>query len=270
MCASWLVGQLIMPQESIHLADLYKHDEIYWVPADRLMAGSLLDSSEPVADKKKVEEAHSSAETGIQEVSEVHIEAKQDASVPVEVAQGVSIQAESTSGGSATADSAPSGATPKVSIVEGSGHLPSSEDSKPKKLAADSFEYEPSLDAEALPKPLIPGTTWLVVGDLSGAERGRLQLIFSAPPMLLSEQDWAIYTPSANEPALSAFIEQAQNKKFIFLGQQPAVWQSDFQVTEIVQQADKLIYFFPRLLSSLTDAEKSLKLVFWNAIKDMK
>jgi hypothetical protein len=95
-------------------------------------------------------------------------------------------------------------------------------------------------------------------------------MIFSAPPMLLSEQDWAVYVPGGDEPALSEFIALAKNKKFVFLGQQPATWQSEFLVTEIVQHTDKLIYFFPRLLSTLTDAEKSLKLAFWNAIKEMK
>jgi hypothetical protein len=253
MCTSWLAGQLIMPQESIHLADLYKHDEIYWVPADRMSS----DSSGLVAQETKVAESSTSSDTSSDQVSETTLEAKEHQSV----------QAESTSAGFAPTDSSPRGSAPKMTNSDASVQQDtSSHVLKP----ADSFEYEPTLDAEASPKPLIPGTTWLVVGDLSGAERGRLQLIFSAPPMLLSEQDWAIYTPNANEPALSVFIEQAQNKKFVFLGQQPAVWQSDFQVTEIVQQADKLIYFFPRLLSTLTDAEKSLKLVFWNAIKDMK
>lgn len=242
-----------MPQESIHLADLYKHDEIYWVPADRMLS----DSSGLVAQETKVSESLTSSDTSSDQVSEAKLEAKEHQSV----------QAESTSAGFAPTDSSPRGSAPKMTNSDASVQQDtSSQVIKP----ADSFEYEPTLDAEASPKPLIPGTTWLVVGDLSGAERGRLQLIFSAPPMLLSEQDWAIYTPNANEPALSVFIEQAQNKKFVFLGQQPAVWQSDFQVTEIVQQADKLIYFFPRLLSTLTDAEKSLKLVFWNAIKDMK
>ena len=226
MCASWFIGQLIMPVEAIHLSDLFQHDEIYWVPADRPAVGT---------------------------AGEINVvEAKDGTSAQQEKSQNVSVRPGAESVG-------------PISVQE-----ISVESQNTGSLAPDSFEHVPTLDAEASPKPVIPGTTWLVVGDLSGAERGRLQLIFSAPPMLLSEQDWAIYTPSANEPTLSEFITQARNKKFIFLGQQPAIWQSDFHVTEIVQHGDKLIYFFPRLLSTLTDAEKSLKLVFWNAIKDMK
>ncbi len=247
-----------MPQESIHLADLYKHDEIYWVPADRILSDSVVVSTSLPEQPAEVVEATASPTTGIDSISEVEL--TQPGSTPGNTTKVGSVPAENSASGSAHVESIPSV----------SGQRPALEVSKPIGQAADSFEHEPTLDAEASPKPVIPMTTWLVIGDLSGAERGRLQLIFSAPPMLLSEQDWAIYTPGANEPSLSDFIAQAPNKKFVFLGQQPAVWQSDFQVTEIVQQADKLIYFFPRLLSTLTDAEKSLKLVFWNAIKDMK
>jgi len=210
-----------MSTDSIHLADLYKHDEIYWVPADRLSAVS----SDVVS---VVESAEAKAEK-LMEVSELVLTPEKN-----QVVSSVSKESVKT------------------------GH------------SADSFESSPTLDAEANQKPAIPETTWLVVGDLSGAERARLQMIFSAPPMLLREQDWAVYVPVGDEPALSEFIAQAKNKKFIFLGQQPALWQSEFPVTEIVQHTDKLIYFFPRLLSTLTDAEKSLKLVFWNAIKEMK
>jgi hypothetical protein len=210
-----------MSTDSIHLADLYKHDEIYWVPADRLSAVS----SDVVS---VVESAEAKAEK-LMEVSELVLTPEKN-----QVVSSVSKESVKT------------------------GH------------SADSFESSPTLDAEANQKPAIPETTWLVVGDLSGAEHARLQMIFSAPPMLLSEQDWAVYVPVGDEPALSEFIAQAKNKKFIFLGQQPALWQSEFPVTEIVQHTDKLIYFFPRLLSTLTDAEKSLKLVFWNAIKEMK
>jgi hypothetical protein len=210
-----------MSTDSIHLADLYKHDEIYWVPADRLSAVS----SDVVS---VVESAEAKAEK-LMEVSELVLTPEKN-----QVVSSVSKESVKT------------------------GH------------AADSFESSPTLDAEANQKPAIPETTWLVVGDLSGAEHARLQMIFSAPPMLLSEQDWAVYVPVGDEPALSEFIAQAKNKKFIFLGQQPALWQSEFPVTEIVQHTDKLIYFFTRLLSTLTDAEKSLKLVFWNAIKEMK
>ena len=257
-----------MPQESIHLADLYKHDEIYWVPADRILSDFVVASTSLSEQPAEVSEATASSNTGIDPVSEVEL--TQPGSRLGDTTKDGPVLVEPTIVGPAPAENSASGSAHAEPIPSVSVQRPALEVSKPIGQAADSFEHEPTLDAEALPKPVIPTTTWLVIGDLSGAERGRLQLIFSAPPMLLSEQDWAIYTPRANEPSLSAFIAQAPNKKFVFLGQQPAVWQSDFQVTEIVQQADKLIYFFPRLLSTLTDAEKSLKLVFWNAIKDMK
>ncbi len=212
-----------MPTESIHLADLYKQDEIYWVPADRLS-----EISSDVVSVVESAESKAGAEKST-EVSDL-------VSTPAKIQVVSSVSSESVK----------------------TGH------------AVDSFESSPTLDAEANQKPVIPETTWLVVGDLSDTERARLQMIFSAPPMLLSELDWAVYVPGGDEAALSEFIAQAKNKKFIFLGQQPATWQSEFPITEIVQHTDKLIYFFPRLLSTLTDAEKSLKLVFWNAIKEMK
>jgi hypothetical protein len=133
----------------------------------------------------------------------------------------------------------------------------------------NSFESEPSLDGEASKSKLSINTPWVAVGHISELEKSRLTLIFSAPPLALSAKDWSIYEPKDDEPTLSEFVKQAGAKKFLFLGQQPAIWQSDFHVTELVQLEGKLVYFFPRLISTLTDAEKSLKLVFWNALKSM-
>jgi hypothetical protein len=132
-----------------------------------------------------------------------------------------------------------------------------------------SFESEPSLDGESSKSNSSISTPWVIVGHISELEKSRLALIFSAPPMLLSAKDWSIYEPKDDEPTLSEFVKQAGANKFIFLGQQPAVWQSDFHVTELVQLEGKSVYFFPRLISTLTDTEKSLKLVFWNALKSM-
>jgi len=133
----------------------------------------------------------------------------------------------------------------------------------------NSFESEPSLDGEASKSKLSINTPWVAVGHISELEKSRLTLIFSAPPLALSAKDWSIYEPKDDESTLSEFVKQAGAKKFLFLGQQPAIWQSDFHVTELVQLEGKLVYFFPRLISTLTDAEKSLKLVFWNALKSM-
>ncbi|NBW03089.1 MAG: hypothetical protein EBR87_05155 [Cytophagia bacterium] len=132
-----------------------------------------------------------------------------------------------------------------------------------------SFESEPSLDGESSKSKFSISTPWVVVGNISELEKARLTLIFSAPPMLLSAKDWSIYEPKDDELTLSEFVKQAGANKFIFLGQQPAIWQSDFHVTELVQLESKSVYFFPRLISTLTDTEKSLKLVFWNALKSM-
>ena len=133
----------------------------------------------------------------------------------------------------------------------------------------NSFESEPSLDGESSKSNISISTPWVVIGHISELEKARLTLIFSAPPMLLSAKDWSIYEPKDDEPTLSEFVKNAGANKFIFLGQQPAVWQSDFHVTELVPLEGKSVYFFPRLISTLTDTEKSLKLVFWNAMKSM-
>jgi len=132
-----------------------------------------------------------------------------------------------------------------------------------------SFESVPSLDGESSKSNISISTPWVIVGHISELEKSRLTLIFSAPPMLLSAKDWSIYEPKDDEPTLSEFVKEAGANKFIFLGQQPAIWQSDFHVTELVQLESKSVYFFPRLISTLTDTEKSLKLVFWNALKSM-
>jgi hypothetical protein len=133
----------------------------------------------------------------------------------------------------------------------------------------NSFESVPSLDGESTKKNNPISTPWVIIGHISELEKSRLTLIFSAPPMLLSAKDWSIYEPKDDEPILSEFVKNAEANKFIFLGQQPAVWQSDFHVTELVSLEGKSVYFFPRLISTLTDTEKSLKLVFWNALKSM-
>jgi len=132
-----------------------------------------------------------------------------------------------------------------------------------------SFESKPSLDEESSKSNITISTPWVIIGHISELEKARLTLIFSAPPMLLSAKDWSIYEPKDDEPTLSEFVKTAGANKFIFLGQQPAIWQSDFHVTELVQLEGKSVYFFPRLISTLTDTEKSLKLVFWNALKSM-
>ena len=143
------------------------------------------------------------------------------------------------------------------------------EDANIPETIENSFDSEPTLDGESSQINVSISTPWVIIGHISELEKARLTLIFSAPPMLLSAKDWSIYEPKDDEPILSEFVKKAGANKFIFLGQQPAVWQSDFHVTELVSLEGKSVYFFPRLISTLTDTEKSLKLVFWNALKSM-
>ena len=118
-------------------------------------------------------------------------------------------------------------------------------------------------------KPKI-STPWVVVGQIAEAELSRLKLIFSAPPLVLGPNDWSVYTPSEEEPSLLEFLKETSAQRYIFIGQQPATWQGELPTTEIDKIESKLVYFFPRYISSLTDAEKTLKMAFWNALKEMK
>jgi hypothetical protein len=124
-------------------------------------------------------------------------------------------------------------------------------------------------EAIAAVKPKV-STPWVVVGQISEAELSRLKLIFSAPPLVLGPSDWSVYTPSDEEPSFTEFLKETSAKRYIFIGQQPAVWQAELPTTEIETIESKLVYFFPRYISSLTDAEKTLKMAFWNALKEMK
>ena len=121
--------------------------------------------------------------------------------------------------------------------------------------------------AEVTPKVSTP---WVVVGQIAETELSRLKLIFSAPPLVLGPADWSVYTPSDEEPSFTEFLKETSAKRYIFIGQQPAVWQGELPTTEIDTIESKLVYFFPRYISSLTDAEKTLKMAFWNALKEMK
>jgi hypothetical protein len=118
-------------------------------------------------------------------------------------------------------------------------------------------------------KPKI-ATPWVVVGQIAEAELSRLKLIFSAPPLVVGPTEWSVYTPSEDEPSLSEFLKETSAQRYIFIGQQPSAWQGELPTTEIEKIESKIVYFFPRYISSLTDAEKTLKMAFWNALKEMK
>jgi hypothetical protein len=134
---------------------------------------------------------------------------------------------------------------------------------------AESPTVEVAADTIAEVKPKV-STPWVVVGQIAEAELSRLKLIFSAPPLVLGPADWSIYTPSEDEPSLSQFLKETSAQRYIFIGQQPAQWQGELPTTEIDKIESKFVYFFPRYISSLTDAEKKLKMEFWNALKEMK
>jgi hypothetical protein len=134
---------------------------------------------------------------------------------------------------------------------------------------AESPTVEVAVDTIAEVKPKV-STPWVVVGQIAEAELSRLKLIFSAPPLVLGPSDWSIYTPSEDEPSFSDFLKETSAKRYIFIGQQPAQWQGELPTTEIDKIESKLVYFFPRYISSLTDAEKKLKMEFWNALKELK
>ena len=130
-----------------------------------------------------------------------------------------------------------------------------------------AIEVASNTIAEVKPKVATP---WVVVGQIAEAELSRLKLIFSAPPLVLGPTEWSVYTPSDEEPSLSEFLKETSAQRYIFIGQQPAAWQGELPTTEIDKIESKLVYFFPRYISSLTDAEKTLKMAFWNALKEMK
>ena len=134
---------------------------------------------------------------------------------------------------------------------------------------AESPTVEVAADTIAEVKPKV-STPWVVVGQIAEAELSRLKLIFSAPPLVLGPSDWSIYTPSDDEPSFSNFLKETSAKRYIFIGQQPAQWQGELPTTEIDKIESKFVYFFPRYISSLTDAEKKLKMEFWNALKELK
>ena len=134
---------------------------------------------------------------------------------------------------------------------------------------AESPAVEVVADTIAEVKPKI-STPWVVVGQIAEAELARLKLIFSAPPLVLGPSDWSVYTPTDEEPSFTEFLKETSAQRYIFIGQQPAVWQGELPTTEIDTIESKLVYFFPRYISSLTDAEKTLKMAFWNALKELK
>ncbi|MEY4986602.1 MAG: hypothetical protein RL567_381 [Bacteroidota bacterium] len=107
-------------------------------------------------------------------------------------------------------------------------------------------------------------TPWLVIGAITEAEKSRLQLIFSAPPLALPQGDWSIIDADQIQVSLEEFVSKTAPSRYIFLGEQSL---SGLQANQIQTLGSSKVYYFPRLISTLTDEEKALKMEFWNALK---
>jgi hypothetical protein len=132
----------------------------------------------------------------------------------------------------------------------------------------EQLDQSPVLPAEEVVEVGVPAidTPWLVIGAINEAEKSRLQLIFSAPPLTLPVSDWSILEADQVQVSLEEFVSKSKPNRFIFLGEQSI---AGLQANQVVSFGDKRVYYFPRLISTLTDAEKALKLEFWNALKGL-
>jgi hypothetical protein len=132
----------------------------------------------------------------------------------------------------------------------------------------EQLDQSPVLPTEAVVEVGVPAidTPWLVIGAINEAEKSRLQLIFAAPPLTLPVSDWSILEADQVQVSLEEFVSKSKPSRFIFLGEQSI---AGLQANQVVSFGDKRVYYFPRLISTLTDAEKALKLEFWNALKGL-
>jgi hypothetical protein len=167
----------------VNLSELYKFDEIYWIPSDRVEASP----------------GHSSAE---------------------------------------------------ASIV-----LPVGTDEVIKPVVVPPIEY-----------PVI-STKWVILGSLPEEERQILKLVLSASPLNLAESDWSIFGLQEISSSFSDFIQNTGAKKYIFLGKFNEELIKKFPKEEYAEFSDSKVLIFPRLLSSLGEGEKHIKLAFWNHLK---
>jgi hypothetical protein len=66
--------------------------------------------------------------------------------------------------------------------------------------------------------------------------------------------------------SLEEFVSKTAPTRYIFLGEQSL---AGLQANQIQQLGSSKVYYFPRLISTLTDEDKALKLAFWNALKSL-
>ena len=132
----------------------------------------------------------------------------------------------------------------------------------------EQLDQSPVLPNDEVVEVGVPSinTPWLVIGAISEAEKSRLQLIFSAPPLTLPVSDWSILEADQVQVSLEEFVSKTAPTRYIFLGEQSL---AGLQANQVLTFGDKRVYYFPRLISTLTDEEKALKLAFWNALKSL-
>lgn len=132
----------------------------------------------------------------------------------------------------------------------------------------EQLDQAPVLPAEEVVEVGVPSiaSPWLVIGAITEAEKSRLQLIFSAPPLTLPQGDWSIIDGAQIQVSLEEFVSKTAPSRYIFLGEHSLV---GLQANQIQQLGTSKVYYFPRLISTLTDAEKALKMEFWNALKSL-
>jgi hypothetical protein len=114
--------------------------------------------------------------------------------------------------------------------------------------------------------PKIP-TKWVVIGNIPEQEKQILKLAFSAAPLGLTDADWSVMEVKEIPASFHDFIQHTESKKYIFLGDFSEELKMKFPSAEYTEVDDSKVLIFSRLISSLNDTEKHLKLAFWNHLK---
>jgi hypothetical protein len=127
-------------------------------------------------------------------------------------------------------------------------------------------QEEKVLEPVAIQFPVI-STTWVVIGQISEKERLILKQAFSAAPLSLKETDWSTLDLREFPSDFTAFIQNTQAKKYIFLGEHTENIKSQLPPNAYSEILDSKVLVFPRLISSLNESEKQLKVAFWNHLK---
>ncbi len=132
----------------------------------------------------------------------------------------------------------------------------------------EQLDQAPVLAVEEVVEVGVPtiSSPWLVIGAITEAEKSRLQLIFSAPPLTLPQGDWSIIEADQIQVSLEEFVSKTAPTRYIFLGEHSF---AGLKANQIQQLGTSQVYYFPRLISTLTDQEKALKMEFWNALKSL-